>query len=156
MSSLKTVLLVKNMRWQATLLAFTECMIWGLIVSRVIADLASNMAWLLAYCIGYALGYYIGSVIENKMAMGTVNMSMIIPTSAIEEIEGYLKGHNLGYFVYHGHGATGEKMKVETTIPRKIARDVRKKITEICGNDIFVTNNDISFVRGGYGTKRSK
>ena len=156
MSSLKTVLLVKGMRWQATILAFTECMIWGFVVSRVITGLADNMAWLLAYCIGYALGYYLGSKIESKLAMGTVNMNMIIPAKYDEIVEEYLKSHNIGYFIYSGRGATGAKLKIETTIPRKNARDVRKHVTELCENDIFVTNNDISFVRGGYGTKRSK
>ena len=156
MSSLKTVLLVKGMKMQATLLAFVECLIWGLVVSQVITGLSDNIAWLMAYCIGYALGYYIGSVIENKLAMGTVNVSMIISKDVVESIETYLKEHNIGYFIYSGRGATGEKLKVETTIPRKNARDVRKKITEICGSDIFVTNSDISFVRGGYGIKRSK
>ena len=156
MSSLKTVLLVKGMRTHATVLAFIECMIWGLIVSRVITGLASNFAWLFAYCIGYSTGYYIGSVIENKMAMGTITLSVIIPKDKTGSVEEYLKNSNHGYFIYDGHGATGEKTKVETVIPRKGAKDVRKHIAELCDNEIFVTNSDVSFVRGGYGVKRSK
>ena len=75
--SLKTVMMVKGKRFIAATLGFTECVIWGIVVSAVITTLANNYLLLLFYCLGYACGLYLGSKLESKIALGTSNIELI-------------------------------------------------------------------------------
>ena len=68
-SSLKTCMMVKGQRKKAAMLGFTECMIWGLVVSTIIGTLGDNYILLLFYCFGYATGLYLGSTLENKIGI---------------------------------------------------------------------------------------
>ena len=88
--SLKTVLMVKGQRVYASLLGFLEVLIWGLVISAVITTLGDDMWLLLFYCVGYASGLYLGSLLEEKLALGTVNLQIIANPKHTEEIEKYL------------------------------------------------------------------
>ena len=100
--SLKTVMMVKGQRVKAALLGFTECMIWGLVISTLVTTLGDNIVLLVFYCSGYALGMFIGSTIENKIAIGTSNLELIANDESTELITTYLKENNRGYTVFEG------------------------------------------------------
>ena len=53
--ALKTCMMVKGQRLKAALLGFTECMLWGLVVSGIISTLGDNLLLLIFYCLGYAV-----------------------------------------------------------------------------------------------------
>ncbi len=61
--SLKTCMMVKGQRLKAAGLGFTECIIWGLVISTIIGTLGDNLFLLLFYCVGYATGLFLGSTI---------------------------------------------------------------------------------------------
>ena len=58
--SIRVIMQVKGQKLASTLLAFLECVIWGLVTSAVITTLADNMYWLFAYCVGFAAGWCLG------------------------------------------------------------------------------------------------
>ena len=155
-SSLKTVFLVKGRKSFAACFAFIECMVWGLIVSGIITDLNNNIYWLLAYCAGYSLGFYFGSIIESKLAIGTIDAKMVVPIKYTSNVEKYLQDNNYGYYITCGKGAEGKKSVFTIIVPRKQAKNIRKNITDICDGNIFVTNFDVTYYHGGYGFKSDK
>ena len=86
-SSIKTTMMVKGQKVQAALLAFLECMIWGLVVSTIISTLGDNLLLLFFYCAGYALGLFVGSTIEGKIALGTTNITLVANQKNTEKIK---------------------------------------------------------------------
>lgn len=154
LSSIKTVFLVKGNRIKATVLAFLEALLWAFVISGVISDLNTNILWLLAYCFGYTAGYYVGSTLENKLAIGTIDVQFIFPEKYLGEVEHYLMENNFGYYFTSCIGKSGRQIKCDTILPRKGARNIRKQIEDICEHDIFTTNYDVSYVKGGYSTKK--
>ena len=150
--SLKTCMMVKGQRLKAAMLGFTECMLWGLVVSSIISTLGDNLLLLVFYCFGYAVGLFLGSTIENKIAIGTSNLELIANDESTELITAYLKENNRGYTVFGGHGSVDKMNMIFVVLPRKETPKVLRDIRKCCDNKVFVVASEVSKYAGGYGT----
>ena len=149
--SLKTCMMVKGQRLKAAALGFTECIIWGLVISTIIGTLGDNFILLLFYCTGYATGLFLGSTIESKIALGTSNLELIANDESTEKITEYLKSVNKGYTVFEGHGSTDKMNMILVVTSRKEVPATLKNIRKICDNKVFVAVSEVSRYAGGYG-----
>lgn len=149
--SLKTCMMVKGQRIKAALLGFTECAIWGLVISTIIGTLGDNVFLLFFYCIGYATGLFLGSTIESKIALGTSNLQLIANDENTEIITDYLKERNMGYTVFEGRGSTDKMNMIFIVLARKEVPLHLKTIRKLCDNRVFVVTSEVSKYAGGYG-----
>ena len=149
--SLKTCMMVKGQRMKAAALGFTECIIWGLVISTIIGTLGDNIFLLLFYCVGYATGLFLGSTIEGKIALGTSNLELIASDESTAKITEYLKSEGKGYTVFEGHGSTDKMNMIFVVLPRKEVPRALKNIRKSCDNKVFVAVSEVSKYAGGYG-----
>jgi uncharacterized protein YebE (UPF0316 family) len=152
--SLKTVLMVKGQRVYASLLGFVEVMIWGLVISAVITTLGNDMWLLLFYCVGYATGLFLGSLLEEKLALGTVSLQIIANPKHTEKIGKYLTDRGNGYTVFNGHGAKSEANLIIIVVQRKHSKKMLAEIRELCNYEVFEMTSDVSRFVGGYGVSK--
>lgn len=153
--SVKTVVMVKGQRGVAALLAFIECLIWGFIISGIIATLSTNVALLIAYCLGYALGLYLGSLIENFLALGTTDLQIVAGEEYLRQIRTYLHQNNRGYTVLPGKGGRGNnEYYFIVVLPRKEAKGVAEEVRELTNNKCFVISSEVNRFMGGYGVRK--
>ena len=149
--SLKTCMMVKGQRLKAAMLGFTECTVWGLVISTIIGTLGDNLFLLAFYCVGYATGLFLGSTLESKIALGTSNLQLIANDENTERIIEYLNEHGRGYTVFDGHGSTDKMNMILIVLPRRDAQRVLKTIRALCKNNVFVVASEVSKYAGGYG-----
>ena len=149
--ALKTCMMVKGQRLKAAMLGFTECMIWGLVISTLVTTLGDDYLLLVFYCFGYAVGLFLGSTIESKIAIGTSNLELIANDESTELITTYLKEKNMGYTVLEGYGSKDKMNMIFIVLARKEAPKVLREIRQICDNKVFVAVSEISKYAGGYG-----
>ena len=152
--SLKTVLMVKGQRIYASLLGFLEVLIWGLVISAVITTLGNNILLLLFYCIGYSAGLYLGSLLEERLALGTVNLQIIATPKHTETIQQYLNEHGNGYTILNGHGAHAESNLIIIIVQRKQSKKMLQEMRTLCNHEIFDITSDVSRFTGGYGVQK--
>lgn len=152
--SIKTVSMVKGRRILAAVLAFVECLIWGLVCSSIITGLTSNISWLLSYCLGYASGIYIGSKLESLIALGTSSIQFVVRNEAINDVEEYLQKHDRGYTVLEGRGAKGKSSMVIVALPRKEVKKTINDIENLCNGNVFILTSEVSKYTGGYGVRK--
>lgn len=149
--ALKTCMMVKGQRMKAALLGFTECMIWGLVISTLVTTLGDDYLLLLFYCFGYATGLFLGSTIESKLAIGTSNLELFADDENTEKITTYLKEKNMGYTVLDGYGSKDKMNMIFIVLARKETQKVLKDIRRMCDNKVFVVASEVSKYAGGYG-----
>ena len=149
--SLKTCMMVKGERLKAALLGFTECLIWGLVVSTVISTLGDNLLLLLFYCIGYATGLFLGSTLESKIALGTSSLQLIASGEQAGVITDWLKEQGRGYTVFEGHGSVESMQMIFIVLPRRDAGKVLKELRRRTDGKVFVVAGEVSKYAGGYG-----
>lgn len=153
--SIRVIMQVKGQRLGSTLLAFLECVIWGLVTSAVITTLAANMYWLFAYCVGFAAGIYFGSILENKLALGETNLQLMVDEDDGNRIIEYLISSGRGFTAFEGFGYEGKKFKINTVIPRKAEKRIVKDIHKLSPH-VFVVSSGIGAYFGGYGVRGNR
>ena len=152
--SVKTVFMVKGQRIQAAFLGFLECVIWGLVIASIIDTLGDNYLMLFFYCLGYSTGMYIGSVLENKIALGTSSIQLMVKSDKVEKVIEYLNNSNRGFTVLDGKGSKEAMSIVMIVLPRKEVKAVISDIRKLCDKEVFVVSSEVSKFVGGYGIKK--
>ena len=147
--SLKVILVTKNKKTLSALFAFIETIIWSLVVSSIISDIKSKPLILIAYCLGNAAGYALGSFIEDKMALGTVNVQVTSLYQNREKITKILESYNVGYSVTVSEGAKDTNCMFTAVLKRKNYRAVVDEIKNNVDN-CFFTVTDVSKSIGGH------
>lgn len=152
--SVKTVFMVKGQIIQAAFLGFLECVIWGLVIASIIDTLGDNYLMLFFYCLGYSTGMYIGSVLENKIALGTSSIQLMVKSDKVEKVIEYLNNSNRGFTVLDGKGSKEAMSVVMIVLPRKEVKAVISDIIKLCDKEVFVVSSEVSKFVGGYGIKK--
>lgn len=128
LGTMRIIFLSRGKRLLAPVLGFFEVLIWIVVVSQVIANL-SNWLSFVAYAAGFAAGNYIGMALEERLALGTLAVRMIVPGTARPLI---IKLHDAGYGVTHhdAEGSAGHVKVIYTIIMRKDLNNVMDMINE--------------------------
>ena len=117
LGTLRIIFTARGRRYLAPLLGFVEVFIWIMVVSQVSRGANSLIAYL-AYAAGFAAGNYVGIWIENRLAIGTLVVRVILSNES-----GLAAGrlHQAGYGVTRvaGEGANGPVQLIYTVIRRK-------------------------------------
>ncbi len=122
LGTLRIIFVARGRRKLAPLLGFFEVLIWIVVVSQVIQNLHSPLAFI-AYAAGFATGNYVGMWLEDKLAIGTLVVRVIVPQEASRLMT---QLHNAGYGVtsIDARGSTGHVTLVYTIVKRKDLYDV--------------------------------
>jgi uncharacterized protein YebE (UPF0316 family) len=117
LGTLRIIFISRGKRNLAPLLGFVEVFIWITIVSQIVSH-AQNIVAYLAYAAGFATGAFVGMYIEDRLAIGTQIIRVIVQNEPQVLIENL---HAAGYGVtcVDGLGANGPVKLIYTIVLRK-------------------------------------
>src|SRR5512134_109862 len=117
LGTIRIIFVARGRKYLAPLLGFIEVFIWITVVSQIVRG-AQNIAAYLAYAAGFAVGNYVGMIVEERLAIGTLMIRVILPRDGAALVE---RLHMEGYGVTHvnGQGASGPVTLVYTVVLRK-------------------------------------
>jgi uncharacterized protein YebE (UPF0316 family) len=144
--TVRIVFVSKGLKLLAPFLGFFEIFIWLLAMTKIFENL-DNWFYFIAYSAGYATGNYIGLRIEEKLALGYINLQIITQKSGIDLA---LKLSEEGYGITW-HDANGSRGKV-TVVYCVIKRSNFKHVTDIIKKynpKAFYTIEDVRFANQG-------
>ena len=140
--TMRVIFVSRGFKFYAALCGFFEVLIWIIAITQIIKNL-NNPLYYIAYAGGFATGNFIGMVLEEKIALGTVLLRIVVPHE-IEELEKYLKESNFGMTVLEAKGIYSDVKILFTVLPRKELEHVLCSIEKINPN-IFYTVEDIRY-----------
>ena len=144
--TLRIVMVSKGQKLIAPLLGFFEVIIWLITMSKIIQNIDNWVAYV-AYGAGFAAGNYIGLIIEEKLAVGIVQLQIITRKSA-DNLISKLKAGGYGITHHEAQGAN-EKVAVIYTI---IKRNEINRVIEIMRTynpKAFYSIEDVKFSSKG-------
>jgi len=141
--TIRIVMVAKGQKRIAPLLGFFEVLIWLLAISKIIQNL-DNWVCFIAYGAGFATGNYIGLIIEEKLAVGIVQLQIITQVDAHKLIE-ILKAKGYGITHQEAHGATEEVSIIYSIVKRNDLPHVVDIIRKYNPN-AFYSIADVKFV----------
>jgi uncharacterized protein YebE (UPF0316 family) len=118
LGTMRIIFLSRGRKIIAPLLGFVEVFIWITVVSQIVGGAKNNLLAYFAYAAGFAVGNYVGMVIEDKLAIGTLVVRVILPRNGNELTE-RLREAGYGVTFVDGHGASGEVVLIYTVVMRR-------------------------------------
>ncbi len=146
LGTMRIIFLSRGKKYLAPLLGFVEVLIWITVVSQIVGG-AHNLIAYIAYASGFAVGNHVGMVIEDKLAIGTLVVRIILSQDGKNLTDNL---HHAGYgFTYvDGQGATGPVMLVYTVVMRNELAQVIAIIQETCPKSFFTVEELRSVQQG--------
>ena len=146
LGTLRIIFISRGKRNLAPLLGFVEVFIWITIVSQIVSH-AHNILAYLAYAAGFAAGAYVGMYIEDRLAIGTQIIRVIVQNDQHLLTENL---HTAGYGVtcVDGQGTTGPVTLIYTIVKRKDLTKVLNIINQTHPN-AFLTIEDLRSIQAG-------
>lgn len=132
LATLKTILISKKIMNPVYLLVFVDALAFATVVSKVTSS--EGIHFTVSYALGRTLGVYIGSKIEERLALGILEVDIFLEDKAkMIEIAENLRSEGYTVNNYLARGNNGDRgYKVEVVIMRKEFK-VLEGILHECG-----------------------
>ena len=118
LATLKTILMSKNIMNPVYLLVFVDAMIITTIMSKVTSS--DGLPFAIAYALGRTTGVYIGGKIENKLALGILEVDLFLnDKDKVKDISRKLRetGYTVNIFTVGGNNEE-KRYQIEVVIKR--------------------------------------
>jgi uncharacterized protein YebE (UPF0316 family) len=125
----RTITVVQGRKYQAAAAGFFEVLIW-IFAMRYIVQHMDNLYNLLGYATGFALGNILGITLEQRVALGYVQIN-IVSRHKTAEIAEQLRIKQFGVTILPGEGKSGEISILIAIIKRKFLKDVMNTVESI-------------------------
>ena len=146
LGTLRIIFIARGRKYLAPLLGFVEVFIWITIVSQIVGG-AQNFVAYFAYAAGFAAGNYVGMWIEEKLAIGTLVVRVILSRDA-KELTDTLRAAGFGVTLVDAQGASGPVALVYTVVMRKELKRVIDIINTTAPKSFF-TIEELRSVKEG-------
>lgn len=151
LGTLRIVMIAKGQKRIAPFLGFFEVLIWLIAIGRIMQNL-DNWICYIAYAGGYATGNYIGMLIEEKLAVGIVQLQIITGIDSDKLINALKLA---GYGITHHNAVGGASGSLVSVIYSVVLRTDISKVVTIIGEynpNAFYSIGDVRFVNKGLST----
>lgn len=148
------MLTMKGYRYIAPLVSMVEITIYIVGLSLVL-DRLDNPLNLFVYALGYAVGISVGIAIEDKLALGYIMVTTILPANTSEDknLPIILRQNGFGVTQTSATGLEGERLVLEILSPRKSERELYRLIKEV-EERAFIISYEPKYISGGFWTKK--
>ncbi len=136
LGTFRTLMVVQGKRVLAGILGFFEVLIWIFAMRYIVQHLDQTIN-LFAYATGFGLGNILGITLEQKFAIGYVQLN-IISRNHIQEIAAELRSAHFAATNIPAEGNEGKRSVLVSIIRRKDQKAVMKLIESIDPN-AFIT-----------------
>ena len=156
LATLKTILMAKNIMNPVYLLVFADAMIFATTLSKVTTS--NGVQFTVAYALGRTVGTYIGSKIENRLALGILEVDLFLnDKDKVNDISRRLR--ETGYTVNNtlvGGNNEEKRYQIEIVIKRKEFKILEAIIEEFGVINPTLKVKTLSRVDGKITTTRLK
>jgi len=147
LDTLRMMVVMRGMKTLTFILGFFQTAVFVLALGSVINDL-NNPLNTIAYSLGFATGNVVGMMIEKRLALGSVNITIMSPTNG-RQIAETLRGKGHAVTEIPARGKDGSVEVLECSVQRKFAKEVQD-IALDADPDAFITSRDIQRIWRGY------
>jgi uncharacterized protein YebE (UPF0316 family) len=147
MLTVRTILTIKGYQFMASLLSAVDVLIY-VIGFKIVLDNLDQPINLIVYCVSYGIGLFLGMKLEEKLALGYLNISVITKKENVPLVQ-QLRDAGYGVTAWIGEGMEGERLILSITAHRKQQNKLSKQIAALDPNAFMVAYEPKHF-QGGF------
>ncbi|NLK52037.1 MAG: DUF2179 domain-containing protein [Syntrophomonadaceae bacterium] len=152
---IRILMLMRGRKLAAALIGFVEVFIFILALGQVLQGGLNDIFKVIAYAGGFAVGNYVGSILEEKMAIGHLSLTMYPTEDYLQEFMDRFREAGFGVTCIHGQGRSGERTFLSVLLTRKDLYRALNLIKEI-DPQTFYHVSDTRHIKGGVFPRKSK
>ena len=147
LDTLRVLMVIRGKKVAAWFLGFFQATIFVLAISYVLMDL-DNPIKIFGYAAGFATGTLVGMLIEERLAIGHIQLNIISPRRGAAIAE-ELRAEGYAITEIPARGKDGMVAMLSCSVLRKNVEEVRLIANQVDAN-VFITAEDIRPVRRGF------
>jgi len=148
LGTIRVQLIIRQRKLLAALISFVEIVIYIVVVSKVIQDIATHWHYVIAYAGGFAVGTVVGIALSGRMARGALEATIISHDEGAK-VEAALREAGFGLTRYAGLGREGEVVVLSAVCAAKNLPRLLLVVSQADAN-AFVYTQELTDLRGGY------
>lgn len=152
-STIRLVYINKGEKVKGAILAFVEILIWLIVVSSVLTNIAEDPIKILVYAAAFSLGNYIGVTIESKIAVGLASIQVVVNEESGEIMAEILRNQGFGVTIIDGRGINDSKKDLLFIQLKRKRIPEAVKLIQLNSPEAYITVNDIKSMVGGFVKK---
>jgi len=147
LDTLRVLFVVRGRRTIVWVLGFFQSAVYVIAITKVLSDL-SNPLTVLGYAAGFATGNIIGMVVEERLAVGHIQLQIVSKKHG-PALAKALRAGGYGVTEISARGRDGTVRLLTTSVLRKDLADAHRIVHET-DPDAFMTSEDVRPLRRGY------
>ncbi len=147
LGTVRTVLVMRGVRFAAALVGFFEVIIWVIAISRVMGHL-DNVFNIIAYAAGYSCGILMGIFVEERLALGITVVNIIVHEDE-GQLTDALREAGFGVTRMAAYGMRDEMHLLRVVLPRRKLNQLIRLCKKLSPKS-FLTIEDVRGAYGGY------
>jgi len=147
LDTLRVLFVMRGRKLIAWILSFFAAGVFVLAIGTALSDL-SNPLNIIGYAAGFATGNVIGMLIEERLAIGHILLTIVSPMHG-EAVAECLRQNGFAVTEIPALGKDGSVTMLNCSVLRKHVDRVRKVVDEV-DPEAFITASDIRPVRRGF------
>ncbi|HUH98843.1 MAG TPA: DUF5698 domain-containing protein [Anaerolineales bacterium] len=147
LDTLRMLFVVRGRKGIAWTLGFFEAAVYIVAITRVLSNL-SNPLTILGYAAGFATGNVVGMLIEERLAIGHIQMSIVSSARGVALAQA-LRDTGFAVTEVPARGKDGMVHLLNMSVLRKDVPQVEHVVHDI-DSEAFVTSADVRPVRRGF------
>ncbi|MDU9693865.1 DUF2179 domain-containing protein [Priestia aryabhattai] len=151
--TLRTIFLVKNVTALAAILGVAEMLIYVFGLSIVFSG-EQSLVQMVVYAVGFGIGIILGTMLENKLAIGYINVTVNTQQKNTELIS-MLRNNGFGVTVYTGEGRDSNRFRMEVLTKRNRENELIATV-EHYEPKAFIISYEPRRFKGGFLLNRVK
>ncbi|MEH7085789.1 DUF2179 domain-containing protein [Neobacillus drentensis] len=145
--TLRTIFLVKNITVLASILGIAEMLIYVFGLSLVFGGDQSIIS-MVVYAVGFGLGIILGTKLEQKIAIGYINVTVNTQEKNSSLID-TLRKNGFGVTLYTGEGRDSERYRMEILTKRNRENELIATVEKFEPNAFIISYEPRRF-KGGF------
>ena len=149
LSTVKTMMIVKNKTFFAMFCAFVEVLVWFFIVREELNTGAYIVLVAISYAMGYATGVYVGMYLTNRFVTSNVSINIVVKQNR-KIIKALVNnGFAISVSKIKGKDFISNKYMILVCTTNKRVAELKKLVTDI-DDHAFIVVSDNKYTVGGY------
>ena len=146
LDTLRVVMMLRGRKLETWILGFIETVIFVVALSSVISGL-DNVLNIIGYSAGFATGTTVGMWVEDRLAIGFINLSIVSPKRGTALVQ-HLREAGYGVTEIPARGKDGMVSLINLSVRRKEVDQVQA-LVESVDSTAFVTSEETRPLRRG-------
>jgi len=147
LDTLRALVMLRDRKGLVWLFGFVETIIFVVAFSSVLSNL-DNFLNIVAYAAGFGTGNVVGMMIENKIAVGFLQLQIISSSRGVAIAE-RLREEGYAATEFAGRGRNGTVNMIIASVMRKNLKVVKEIIQEV-DDEAFITAENLNPIRRGF------